>query len=83
MSNEIVEKLFELKFDHTLIKLSNKLIDTTDKEESQIIVNNINKNKDKLFKMDDFKDWLIQPSDQRFNLKDSIDLILDVNEELN
>ena len=83
MSNEIVEKLFELKFDHTLIKLSNKLIDTTDKEESQIIVNNINKNKDKLFKMDEFNDWVIQPSDRRINLKDSTDLILDFNEELN
>ena len=83
MSNEIVEKLFELKFDHTLIKLSNKLIDTTDKEESQIIVNNINKNKDKLFKMDEFNDWVIQASDRRINLKDAIDLILDFHEELN
>ena len=83
MSNIIDKKLFEQIFGHTLIKLADKLINTTNKEENQIIVNNINKNKDKLFKMDDFKDWLIQPSDQRFNLKDSIDLILDVNEELN
>ena len=83
MSNIIGKKLFEQIFGHTLIKLADKLINTTNKEENQIIVNNINKNKDKLFKMDDFKDWLIQPSDQRFNLKDSIDLILDVNEELN
>ena len=83
MSNIIDKKLFEQIFGHKLIKLADKLINTTNKEENQIIVNNINKNKDKLFKMDDFKDWLIQPSDQRFNLKDSIDLILDVNEELN
>ena len=83
LSNEIDEKLFEQIFGHTLIKLADKLINTTNKEENQIIVNNINKNKDKLFKMDEFNDWVIQPSDRRINLKDSTDLILDFNEELN
>ena len=33
--------------------------------------------------MDEFNDWVIQPSDQRNYLKDSIDLILDFNEKLN
>ena len=33
--------------------------------------------------MDKFNDWVIQPSDRRINLKDTIDLILDFNEELN
>ena len=33
--------------------------------------------------MDEFHDWVIQPSDRRINLKDIIDLILDFNEELN
>ena len=41
MSNEIDEKLFEQIFGHTLIKLADKLINTTDKEENQIIVKNI------------------------------------------
>ena len=50
MSNEIDEKLFEQIFGHTLIKLADKLINTTNKEENQIIVNNINKNKEKLCK---------------------------------
>ena len=83
MSNDIDEKLFEQIFGHTLIKLADKLINTTNKEENQIIVKNIEKNKDKLFEMDEFNDWVIQPSDQRINLKDTIDLILDFNEELN
>ena len=83
MSNEIDEKLFEQIFGHTLIKLADKLINTTNKEENQIIVKNIEKNKDKLFEMDKFNDWVIQPSDRRINLKDAIDLILDFNEELN
>ena len=83
MSNEIDEKLFEQIFGHTLIKLADKLINTTNKEENQIIVKNIEKNKDKLFEMDEFNDWVTQPSDRHINLKDAIDLILDFNEELN
>ena len=30
--------------------------------------------------MDDFNDWVIQPSDQHINLIDAINLILDFNE---
>ena len=41
MSNEIDEKLFEKIFGHTLIKLADKLINTTNKKEYQLIVKNI------------------------------------------
>ena len=41
MSNEIDKKLFEQIFGHTLIKLADKLINTTNKKENQIIVKNI------------------------------------------
>ena len=43
MSNEIDENLFEQIFGHTLETLANKLINTTNKEENQIIVNSIKK----------------------------------------
>ena len=56
MSNEIDKKLFETIFGHTLIKLADKLINTTNKEENQIIVKNINSNKNKLLEKDDFND---------------------------
>ena len=79
MSNEIDKKLFEQIFGHTLIKLADKLINTTNKEKKQIIVNIINKNKDKLFKEDEF---VIQPQ-QCADLKYTTDLILYFNEELN
>ena len=69
-------------FDHKFEALANKLINTTNKEENQIIVKNINKNKGKFFEMDSFYDWVIQPSDRRFNLTDSINLILDFNETI-
>ena len=48
MSNEIDEESFEHIFGHTLETLANKLINTTNKEENQIIVKNINENKKKL-----------------------------------
>ena len=54
MSNEIDEKLFELIFGHALIKLADKLINTTNKEEKQITV--IKKTTHKIFEMDEFSD---------------------------
>ena len=81
MSNIIDKKLFEQIFGHTLIKLVDKLINTTNKGENQIIVKNINKNDDKLFEMNDFNDWVIQPSDWHINLVDAIDLILNFDKD--
>ena len=54
VSNDIDEKLLEQVFGHTLVTLANKLINTTNKEENQIIINDIKKNKDKLSEEDDF-----------------------------
>ena len=82
MSNEIDENLFEQIFGQTLETLANKLINTTNKEENQIIAKNTEKNKDKLFEMDDFYDFVTQPQ-KHSDLKYTIDLILDFNEELN
>ena len=79
MSNEIDEKLFEQIFGHTLIKLTDKLINTINKEENQIIVNSIKKNKYKLFEMDEFNNFLIQ---QRSDLKYTIGLILNFNKTI-
>ena len=81
LSNEIDKKLFEQIFGHTLIKLADKLINTKNKEENQITVKNISKNKDKLLERDGFGDWVIQPNDQRINLLDTIKLILNFNED--
>ena len=80
MSNEIDEKLFEKIFGHTLIKLADKLINTTEKKENQVIVKNIEKSKDKLLEIDDLIDWVIQPNDQRINLLYTIKRILNFNE---
>ena len=48
-----------------------------------ITVENISKNKEKIYKQNDYFNFVIQPIDQRINLIDAIRLILDFNEELN
>ena len=58
MSNIIDEKLFKEIFGHTFETLANKLINTTNKEENQIIVKNINKNKDKIYEQKR-GDWVV------------------------
>ena len=84
MSNDIDEKLFEQIFGHTLIKLADKLINTTNKEENQITVKNIGKSKDKHFEMKDYSnEWVIQPNNQHINLINTIKSILKLNEEFN
>ena len=45
LSNIIEKKIFEQIFGHTFETLANKLINTTNREENQIIVNNINEKK--------------------------------------
>ena len=47
LSNIIDKKLFKHIFGHTFETLANKLINTTNKEENQIIVKTINENKKK------------------------------------
>ena len=82
MSNEIVENLFEQIFDHKFETLANKLINTTNKEENQIIVKNINANKIRLNKQEKTfpYDYVIQPTYRLINLKHAIKLVLDFNE---
>ena len=85
LSNIIGKKLFKRIFGHTFETLANKLINTTNKEENQIIVNNIIENKEKLYekdKTDPFYNYVIQPSNRCNNLIDAINLILDFNKTI-
>ena len=86
MSNIIDKKIFKQIFGHTFETLANKLTNTTNKEENQIIVKNISKSKEKRYEEDEmgpFYDYVIQPSDRRNNLIDAINLILDFHEKFN
>ena len=83
--NIIAKKIFEQIFGHTFEKLANTLINATKKEENQIIVNNINENKEKLCEEDetsDCYDYVIQTSDWRNNLINVINVILDFSKPI-
>ena len=85
LPNIIDKNLFKQIFGHTFETLANKLINTTSKEENQIIVKNINGNKEKLYEQDEtdpFYDYVIQPSIQRVSLIHTINLILDFNKTI-
>ena len=82
LSEDLDEKLFEEVFGHTFVTLANKLINTTNKEENQIIVNDIKKIKDKLYEQDDFHEFVIQPNYKRTDLIDAAKLILDFHETI-
>ena len=82
MANIIDERSFEQIFGHKFETLVNKLINTTNKEENQTIVNNINKNKEKRHEEDETYNYVIQASDQRIDLIDAIKLILNFNETI-
>ena len=63
LSNIIDKKIFKQIFGHAFETLANKLINTKNKEKNQIIVNNINENKERLHEEDeisDFHDYAIE-----------------------
>ena len=62
MSNEIDKKFFEEIFGHTLIKLIDKLINTTNKEENQIIVKILTKKKINFLKKMNLMIGLFKPN---------------------
>ena len=44
-------------FGHTFVALADKLLNTTNKEENQIFINDIKKNRDNIFEQDDFNNF--------------------------
>ena len=80
MSNKIDEKLFKQILGHTIETLANKLINTKNKEENQIIVKNTNKNEENIYKTDRSSNFMIQSGNLQADLKYTIDLILNFNE---
>ena len=82
LSEDLDEKLFEEVFGHTFVTLADKLINTINKEENQIIVSDIKKNKDKLYEQDDFHKFVIQPNYKRIDLIDAAKLILEFNKTI-
>ena len=79
-SNNVDEQLFEEIFGHKYIALADKPLNTISKEENQIFINDIKKNKDKIYEQDNSSNYIIQPSYKRSYLTDPIDVILNSNQ---
>ena len=80
--NDVDDNLFKEIFGFTSVKLADKLINTTSKEENQMLVNDIEINRDKIFEQDKFSKFVIQPTHKDGDLLDTVKVILRFNEVL-
>ena len=80
--NDVDDNLFEEIFGVKSVKLADKLINTTSKEDNQMLVNDIEINRDKFFEQDKYGKFVIQPSYQRGDLLDTVKAILKFTEIL-
>ena len=80
--NDVDDNLFEEIFGVTSVKLADKLINTTSKEDNQMLVNEIEINRDKIFEQDKYGEFVIQPSYKRGDLLDTVKAILKFSEIL-
>ena len=76
------DNLFKEIFGHTSVKLADKLINTTSKKENQMLINDIEINRDKIFEQDKSGKFVIQPTHKRGDLLDAVKIILKFNEVL-
>ena len=80
--NDVDDNLFEEIFGLTSVKLADKLINITSKEENQMFINDIEINRDKIFEQDKYGKFVIQPTHKRGDLLDVVRVILRFNEVL-
>ena len=79
--NDVDDNLFKEIFGFTSVKLADKLINTTSKEENQMLVNDIEINRDKIFEQE-YGKYVIQPAHKRSDLLDAVKVIIKFNETI-
>ena len=80
--NDLDKELFEKIFGRTFAALVDKLINTIGEEENEIITDDTNKNRDEIYKQDEYSKFVIQPIYKRDDLLDAIKIFLKFNELL-
>ena len=80
--NDVDDNLFKEIFGHTSVKLADKLINTTSKEENQMLVNDIEINRDKIFEQDKYSKPVLQPPHKCGDLLDTVKVILEFNKTI-
>ena len=79
--NDVDDNLFKEIFGFTSVKLADKLINTTSKEENQMLVNDIEINRDKIFEQE-YGKYVIQPAHKRSDLLDAVKVIQQFNKTI-
>ena len=79
--NDVDDNLFKEIFGVTSVKLADKLINTTSKEENQMLVNDIEINRDKIFEQE-YGKYVIQPAHKRSDLLDAVKVIQQFNKTI-
>ena len=59
-----------------------KLINTTSKEENQMFINDIEKNKGNIFEQDEYDKFVINSSSKRGDLDDAVKIIVEFTETI-
>ena len=80
--NDFDDNWFEKIFGLASVKLVGKLVNTTSKENNQILISLIETNKDKIFEEDEYSNFVIQPPYKRGDLSDAVKVILRFNETI-
>ena len=80
--NDVDDNLFEKIFGLTSVKLVSKLINIRSKEDNQMLVNDIEINRDKIFKQDEYGKFVIQPAYKCGDLLDVVKIILKFNKTI-
>ena len=80
--NDVDDNLFKEIFGFSSVELADKLINTTSKEENQMLINDVKTNWDKIFEQNKFSKYVIQPSHKRSDLLDVIKVIQQFNETI-
>ena len=77
--NDVDDNLFTKIFGLTSVELVDKLINTTSKKDNQIIIDNIEIKRYKIYEEDKFNQLVIQPAHKRDDLFDTAKVLLDFN----
>ena len=79
--NDVDDNLFKEIFGFTSVKLADKLINITSKEENQMHINDVETNRDKIFEQE-YGKFVIQPAHKRDDLLDTVKVIQQFNKTI-
>ena len=80
--NDVDDSLFKEIFGFKSVELADKLINVTSKKDNQIIIDNIEIKRDKIFEQDKYSKPVIQLPHKRGDLLDTVKVIFEFNKTI-